>query len=129
MKKFLEFYSELNEKKFRVVSKADRKKQGLRMARLAKTSSFKLKVARSKLKVLPPEKLKLKAHKVAKQKIVNKYFPNYNKLDMQGKIRADQIIATKYGNSIAKIAQKIMPKMKALEMEKVKKAKEAKTDA
>ena len=33
------------------------------------------------------------------------------------------------GNAIAKIAHKIMPKMKALELEKVKKAKEAKTDA
>ena len=32
-------------------------------------------------------------------------------------------------NTLIKIAQKIMPKMKALEMEKVKKAKEAKTDA
>ena len=84
---------------------------------------------KSKLKVLPPEKLKIKAHKVAKQKIVNKYFPNYDKLDMQGKVRADQIIASKYGNAIAKIAHKIMPKMKALELEKVKKAKEAKTDA
>ena len=129
MKNFLEFYSDLNEKKFRVVSKSARRKQAIRMARMAKTSSFKLKVAKSKLKVLPPEKLKIKAHKAAKQKIVNKYFPNYDKLDMQGKVRADQIIASKYGNAIAKIAHKIMPKMKALELEKVNKAKEAKTDA
>jgi len=50
-------------------------------------------------------------------------------MDMVGKLRIDQIIATKYGSSIAKIAQKIMPKMKAIEMEKVKKSKEAKTNA
>ena len=99
------------------------------MARLAKTSAFKLKVAKSKLKVLPPEKLKIKAHKKAKQKILNKFFPKYDEMDMAGKLRIDQIIATKYGSSIAKIAQKIMPKMKAIEMEKVKKAKEAKTNA
>ena len=129
MKNFLEFYSELEEKKFRVVSKAVRRKQAFRMAKLAKTSSFKLKVAKSKLRVLPPEKLKIKAHKTAKQKIINKFFPNYSKLDMQGKIRIDQIIATKHGSAIAKIAQKIMPKMKALELEKVKKSKEAKVDA
>ncbi len=129
MKNFLEFYSELDEKKFRVVSKAIRRKQAFRMAKLAKTSSFKLKVAKSKLKVLPPEKLKIKAHKVAKQKIIDKYFPNYGTLDMQGRLRTDQIIATKHGNAIAKIAQKIMPKMKAIELEKVKKAKEAKANA
>ena len=79
MRTFSELYSDLSEKKFRAVSKAERRKKAIRMARLAKTSSFKLKVAKSKLKVLPPEKLKIKAHKVAKQKIVNKYFPNYDK--------------------------------------------------
>ena len=129
MKTFLELYSDLSEKKFRAVSKTQRRKQAFRMARLAKTSAFKLKVAKSKLKVLPPEKLKIKAHKKAKQKILNKFFPKYDEMDMAGKLRIDQIIATKYGSSIAKIAQKIMPKMKAIEMEKVKKAKEAKTNA
>ena len=129
MKNFKEFYSELEEKKFRAISKTQRRKQAFRMAKLAKTSAFKLKVAKSKLKILPPEKLKIKAHKKAKEKIVNKYFPKYNELSMAGKLRVDQIIASKYGNAIAKIAQKIMPKMKALEMEKVKKAREAKIDA
>ena len=127
MKTFLDLASELSE--FRVVNKAARKKMAVRMRRQAQSSSFKLKVARSKLKVLPPEKLKIKAHKTAKQKIINKYFPKYDELDMQGKLRTDQIIATKYGSAIAKIAQKIMPKMKAMEFEKVKKAKEGKTDA
>ena len=129
MKNFKEFYSELEEKKFRAISKTQRRKQAFRMAKLAKTSAFKLKVAKSKLKILPPEKLKIKAHKKAKEKIVNKYFPKYNELSMAGKLRVDQIIASKYGNAIAKIAQKIMPKMKALEMEKVKKAREVKIDA
>ena len=53
MRTFSELYSDLSEKKFRAVSKAERRKQAIRMARLAKTSSFKLKVAKSKLKVLP----------------------------------------------------------------------------
>ena len=127
MKTFLDFASELTE--FKLVNKAARKKMAIRMRRQAQSSSFKLKVARAKLKVAPPEKLMMKARKAAKQKIINKYFPKYDELDMQGKLRVDQIIATKYGNSIAKMTQKSIPKMKAMEFEKVKKAKEAKTNA
>ena len=127
MKTFLDFASELTE--FKLVNKAARKKMAIRMRRQAQSSSFKLKVARAKLKVAPPEKLMMKARKAAKQKIINKYFPKYDELDMQGKLRVDQIIATKYGNSIAKMTQKSIPKMKAMEFEKVKKAKEARTNA
>ena len=127
MKTFLDFASELTE--FKLVNKAARKKMAIRMRRQAQSSSFKLKVARAKLKVAPPEKLLMKARKTAKQKIINKYFPKYDELDMQGKLRVDQIIATKYGNVIAKMTQKSLPKMKAMEFEKVKKAKEARTNA
>ena len=127
MKTFLDFASELTE--FKLVNKAARKKMAIRMRRQAQSSSFKLKVARAKLKVAPPEKLLMKARKAAKQKIINKYFPKYDELDMQGKLRVDQIIATKYGNAIAKMTQKSIPKMKAMEFEKVKKAKEARTNA
>ena len=127
MKTFLDFASELTE--FKLVNKAARKKMAIRMRRQAQSSSFKLKVARAKLKVAPPEKLMMKARKAAKQKIINKYFPKYDELDMQGKLRVDQIIATKYGNAITKITQKSIPKMKAMEFEKVKKAKEARTNA
>ena len=56
------------------------------MRRQAQSSAFKTKVARAKLKVAPPEKLKLKAHKMAKQKIINKFFPKYNELDLPAKI-------------------------------------------
>ena len=127
MKTFLDFASELTE--FKLVNKAARKKMAIKMRRQAQSSSFKLKVARAKLKVAPPEKLMMKARKAAKQKIINKYFPKYDELDMQGKLRVDQIIATKYGNAIAKMTQKSIPKMKAMEFEKVKKAKEARTNA
>ena len=127
MKTFLDFASELTE--FKLVNKAARKKMAIKMRRQAQSSSFKLKVARAKLKVAPPEKLLMKARKSAKQKIINKYFPKYDELDMQGKLRVDQIIATKYGNAIAKMTQKSIPKMKAMEFEKVKKAKEARTNA
>jgi len=124
---FLELYSNLDELK--KVNLAQRRKQVIRMQRLAKSSAFKKKVEKSKLKVLPPEKLKIKAQKKAKEKILNKYFPKYKEMDMMGRYRIDQIVATKYGAAITKIATKIMPKMKAMEIEKVKQAKQAKKDA
>ena len=127
MKTFLELYSDINELK--KVNLAQRRKQAKRMARLAKTSAFKKKVERSKLKVLPPEKLKIKAQKKAKEKILNKFYPKYKDMDMMGRYRIDQIVATKYGAAITKLATKIMPRMKAIEFEKVKKAKEAKRNA
>ena len=124
---FLELYSNLDELK--KVNLAQRRKQVIRMQRLAKSSAFKKKVEKSKLKVLPPEKLKIKAQKKAKEKILNKYFPKYKEMDMMGRYRIDQIVATKYGAAITKIATKIMPKMKAMEIEKVKQARQAKQDA
>ena len=124
---FSELYSNLDELK--KVNLAQRRKQVIRMQRLAKSSAFKKKVEKSKLKVLPPEKLKIKAQKKAKEKIVNKYFPKYKEMDMMGRYRIDQIVATKYGAAITKIATKIMPKMKAMEVEKVKQARQAKQDA
>ena len=124
---FLELYSNVNELK--KVNLAQRRKQAVRMAKLAKSSAFKNKVARSKLKVAPPEKLRIKAQKRAKETIINKYFPKYKSMDMMGRYRIDQIVATKYGAAVTKIALKIMPKVKAMEFEKVKKAKEAQKDA
>ena len=124
---FLELYSNLDELK--KVNLAQRRKQVIRMQRLAKSSAFKKKVEKSKLKVLPPEKLKIKAQKKAKEKILNKYFPKYKEMDMMGRYRIDQIVATKYGAAITKIATKIMPKMKAMEVQKVKDARQAKQDA
>jgi len=124
---FSELYSNLDELK--KVNLAQRRKQAIRMARITKTSAFKKKVEKSKLKVLPPEKLKLKAQKKAKETIINKYFPKYKDMDMMGRYRIDQIVATKYGAAITKIATKIMPKMKAMEVQKVKDARQAKQDA
>ena len=121
---FLELYSNVNELK--KVNLGQRRKQAVRMAKLAKSSAFQKKVARSKLKVAPPEKLRIKAQKRAKETIINKYFPKYKSMDMMGRYRIDQIVATKYGAAVTKIALKIMPKMKAMEFEKVKKAKKAK---
>ena len=64
MKTFLELASEVSGlAEFKVVNRAARRKAALRMKKLAKSSAFKQKVARSKLKVASPEKQKLKLQK------------------------------------------------------------------
>ena len=127
MKTFLELAQELPE--FRVISKAQRKKMGMRMKRMAKSSAFKAKKARNKLKIASPEKILMKARKLAKQKVLDKFYPNYKEMGMQQRVKVDQTISIKYGGMIDKISKKVVRVVKKKEMIKVKKAKEAKKDA
>ena len=124
---FSELYSDLNE--FKVLSKGQRKKIGIRMKRQAQSSAFKTKVAKSKLKVASPEKIKVKAAKLAKQSVLNKFYPKYNDMPLAQRVKIDQIVAVKYGGMINKIAAKAALTVKKGEFEKVKKAKEAKSNA
>tara|TARA_B100000475_G_C14827828_1_gene243486 strand:+ start:191 stop:574 length:384 start_codon:yes stop_codon:yes gene_type:complete len=127
LKTFLEKYDELSE--FRVVSKAQRKKIGLRMKRMAKSSAFKAKKKRMKLRIASPEKILMKARKLAKQKVLDKFYPNYKAMGLQQRVRVDQIISMKYGGMIDKISKKVVRVVKKKEVIKVKKAREAKKDA
>ena len=68
MKTFKEVYHE----SFRVIDRAQRRKIGMRMRRLAKTSAFKKKVERSKRRIASPAKIAVKARKMAKQKLIAK---------------------------------------------------------
>ena len=122
MKTFLEKYDELSE--FRVVSKAQRKKIGLRMKRMAKSSAFKAKKKRMKLRIASPEKILMKA-----RKLLDKFYPNYKAMGLQQRVRVDQIISMKYGGMIDKISKKVVRVVKKKEVIKVKKAREAKKDA
>jgi len=124
---FLELYSNVNELK--KVNLAQRRKQAIRMAKMTKSSSFQMKVARSKLKVASPEKIRVKAQKLAKKKILAKFFPKYNEMPIVQRVKIDAIVAQKYGAIINKIAIKSVKVVKKNELEKVKKAKEAKTNA
>ena len=124
---FLELYSNVNELK--TVNLAQRRKQAIRMAKMTKSSSFQMKVARSKLKVASPEKIRVKAQKLAKKKILAKFFPKYNEMPIVQRVKIDAIVAQKYGAMINKIAIKSVKVVKKNELEKVKKAKEAKTNA
>jgi len=124
---FSELYSNLDELK--VVNKAQRRKQAIRMKKLTQTSAFKKKVEKSKLKIASPEKIKVKAQKLAKQKVLDKFYPKYNEMPIAQRVKIDQIVSQKYGGMINKIATRVVKDVKKNEFEKVKKAKEAKSNA
>ena len=70
MKQFTDLYvGELSE--FRVINKAQRRKMALRLKKLVKSSAFKKKVEKSKLRIANPAKQRVKAGKMAKQKVIN----------------------------------------------------------
>ena len=123
---FLELYSNLNE--FKVIDKAQRKKMALRMKKITQSSAFKKKVEKSKLKVASPEKIKVKAAKLAKQKVLDKFYPKYNDMAVAQRVKVDQIVAQKYGGMINKIAMKSVKIVKAKEIAKVRTARD-KSDA
>ena len=126
MIKFSELYSQIDE--FKVISKAQRKKMALRMKKITQSSAFKKKVEKSKLKVASPEKIKVKAAKLAKQKVLDKFYPKYNDMAVAQRVKVDQIVAQKYGGMINKIAMKSVKVIKKKEIEKVRSAMD-KSDA
>ena len=123
---FLELYSQIDE--FKVINKAQRKKMALRMKKITQSSAFKKKVEKSKLKVASPEKIKVKAAKLAKQKVLDKFYPNYKEMAVAQRVKIDQIVAQKYGGMINKIAMKSVKVVKKKEIEKVRTARD-KSDA
>ncbi len=131
MKKFKELQSEVNQiTEFRFVDKAQRKKQKIRMQRLAKSAAFQAKKARAMRRMPDAGKIKVLAKKAAKKVILKKFYPKYAEMSMQAKVKIDQIIATKYGAMIDKIAKRQIPKIKVAAKARVKAAKErARTDA
>ena len=126
MMTFKELYSNLEELK--KVNLAQRRKQAIRMAKLAKSSAFKKKVERSKLRVASPEKIKTKAAKLAKQKVLDKFYPKYKEMSLAARVKIDQILQQKHGGLINKLTQKLGRVVKKKEIEKVRKAREVKKD-
>ena len=124
---FKELYSNLEE--IKKVDLKQRRKMAIRMKKLANTASFKKKVERSKLRVASPEKIRVKAAKLAKKKVVDKFYPNYNSMPIQQRVKVDQIISQKYGGMINKIAMKSVKVVKKNELLKVKQARLSKQDA
>jgi len=126
IKTFKELTNDLKE--IRVVNMMQRRKMARKMRILAKSSAFKAKKARSMLRIASPEKIQMKARKLAKKKIVNKYYPNYKDMSPQMKIKVDQRIASRFGAIIGKIAQRAVKNVRRNEILKVKKARAAKAN-
>ena len=132
MRKFKELYEEdlycgdeeldkvLDElTEFRLIGKAQRRKIARRMARLVKTAGFKKKVERSKKKIASFAKQKVKAAKLAKQKVIDKFFPSYKKMSLPQRVKTDQKIQAKYSGMINKFSTKLLRVVKKKEIEKV----------
>tara|TARA_A100001015_G_scaffold280582_1_gene342932 strand:- start:43 stop:741 length:699 start_codon:yes stop_codon:yes gene_type:complete len=129
MKNFKELINELEEKK--TMSLAQRRKAAQRMKRMAKTSSFKAKVAKKARKIASPEDLMKRAQKKAKLKLITKMgidSKKYSSMEPQQKMTIDKKLEKK-GATIKKIAKKMLPALKKQEVEKVKKAKAKKEEA
>jgi len=124
---FSELYSDINELK--KVNLAQRRKQARRMAKITKTAAFKRKVELSKRRVASPEKIKVKAAKLAKKKVLDKFYPQYKDMPVQQRVKIDQMVGAKYGGMINKIATRSVKVVKKKELEKVKQARMRKQEA
>ena len=122
--------SDLTERK--ALSVATRRKMGLRMKKLAKSSAFKAKVARNKKKLALDGKIKQRANKQAKQIIIKKFAglePNeYANLSLMQRQTLDNRIMKTKGAAVKKIAKKLMVKLRKAELERLKKARGSGTE-
>ena len=65
---------------------------------------------------------------MAKQKVLDKFYPKYKEMSLAARVKIDQILQTKYGSLINKMTQKLGKVVKKKEIEKVRKAREVKQD-
>lgn len=130
MKTYLELIEEISEKK--TMSVSQRIKQGQRMKRLAKSSSFQKKKEKKMKRIANPEELKKKAYKLAKAKVIEKYSnmtkQEYQALSMQARAKVDERIVEKKRPMIEKLAKKLIRTIKAQEIERIKKMKGSSKD-
>ena len=110
---------------FEVVSVSQRKKLARRMAKLQKSPAFQMKKRRNALKMRDPAKLLVIARKKLMQGYRDKFYPDYKNQPVQRRVIIDQQIMQKYGKKIAKFSQKAAMKLKALEPERIKTARDA----
>ena len=122
MKTFSEFISEAP----RVVSVSQRRKQARRMAKIAKSAVVQAKKKRARLKTRSTAKLAQLARKQTIQKFRDKFYPQYNDVSLQQKVKIDQMIMAKHGQKIDKIAKKALVQLKKKELDRVKQARAAK---
>ena len=122
MKTFKDFYEA-------VASVVQRKKMQRRMSKMAKSPVIQMKKQRARLKVRSPAKLAILARKKTIQSFRDKFYPSYNDMSLQQRVKVDQMVMQKYGTKIDKISKKAAKQLQKAEVERVKKAKEAMRDA
>lgn len=124
MKTYKELVEELSEKK--TMSLAQRRKQGQRMKKLAKSSGFQKKRERKMSRMSTKEDLMKRAMKAAKLKVLEK-LTGLSKSDYLAKAPQERIMIDKKvegkGDAIKKLAMKMLPILKKQEVERIKQMK------
>ena len=121
-------YGEIDEaliKKLNIQGLIRRAKQaGIRMKKLMRNPAHRAKIERKKKKQKTTPELLVKAQKQARNKIRSKFFPKYKEMARAAKAKIDQVITIKHGAKIAKMAKRLLPKVKVQSRQDVKRARE-----
>ena len=124
MKTYKELVEELSEKK--TMSLAQRRKQGQRMKKLAKSSGFQKKREKKMSRMSSKEDLMKRAMKAAKIKVIEK-LTGLSKSEYASKTPQEKMVIDKKvegkGAAIKKLAMKLIPVLKKQEMERIKRMK------
>ena len=121
MKTFKELYE--------VASVIQRKKLQRRMAKMAKSPVIQMKKKRAMLKMRNPAKLNILARKKTIQSFRDKFYPSYDDMSLQQRVKVDQMVMQKYGTKIDKISKKAAKQLQKAEGQRIKKAKESMKNA
>ena len=128
MKKFKELTSEIEEAVIKRLDLAKLRKrsreQSIRMKRLMKNPAYKKKVELKKKRMKSAPELLVRAQKQARDMVRKKFYPKYDEMGREGKAKINQVVSLKHGAKIAKIAKKLLPKVKIQSRELVKRARE-----
>ena len=128
MKKFKELTSEIEEAVIKRLDLAKLRKrsreQSIRMRRLMKNPAYKKKVELKKKRMKSAPELLVRAQKQARDMVRKKFSPKYDEMGREGKAKINQVVSLKHGAKIAKIAKKLLPRVKIQSRELVKRARE-----
>ena len=128
MKKFKELTSEIEEAVIKRLDLAKLRKrsreQSIRMRRLMKNPAYKKKVELKKKRMKSAPELLVRAQKQARDMVRKKFYPKYDEMGRDGKAKINQVVSLKHGAKIAKIAKKLLPRVKIQSRELVKRARE-----
>ena len=132
MKKFKELTDEIEEAVIKRLDLAKLKKrsreQSIRMRRLMKNPAYKKKVELKKKRMKSTPELMVRAQKQARDMVRKKFYPKYDEMGREGKAKVNQMVSLKHGQKIAKIAIRLLPKVKIQSRELVKRARELATE-